>query len=466
MLANRGVSNVLGVVLLFAIVIGGTAVVVSVGATALDDTRGQLDTGRAEKAMTQFDSRSAMVALGGTSRQGVELATNRQSGYSVEDSTGWMNVSYTNTTSDEIKTVTNVTLGSVVYENGDDSIAYQGGGVWKQTEAGSTMLSPPEFHFRDATLTLPIITVDGGPALGSSATVEKDGPMSIEYPNESADSQFVNPLENGRVNVTVHSEYYQAWGRYFEQRTEGSVWYDHDRETARVELVVPFDEDFDNLVATTSASGIITNGASASVPSPKETGVNYPLADSRIREEVDKCDQSPSPCTTVSGSISANSGDTYYVDGDFDDAISADTSGGNVTIVVDGKFEPSSLSITGPSDKNVQVLVTDDVQVSQDIFGSYDAGQFSVVVDSDTRFDVNGNKDFKGFVYAPGSECNMNGNANYVGGIVCETVDVNGNPNTWSYDPSVKDIDLKFNEDDTKLTYLHVTTNPINVTSR
>ncbi|MFC7194690.1 hypothetical protein ACFQL4_08540 [Halosimplex aquaticum] len=34
----RGVSNVLGIVLLFAVVIAGTALVLSVGAAALDDT--------------------------------------------------------------------------------------------------------------------------------------------------------------------------------------------------------------------------------------------------------------------------------------------------------------------------------------------------------------------------------------------------------------------------------------------
>ena len=463
MLTNRGVSNVLGVVLLFVTVIGGMAVVVSVGATALDDTRGQLDTGRAEKAMTQFDSRSAMVALGGTSRQGVELAADRQSGYSVDDSMGWLNVSYTNTTSDETKTVTNVTLGSVVYENGDDTIAYQGGGVWKHTEAGSTMLSPPEFHFRDATLTLPIITVDGGPALGSSATVERGGPLSIKYPNESADSQFANPLENGRVNVTVHSEYYQAWGRYFEQRTSGNVTFDHDRETARIELVVPFDENFDDVVATTAQSGITVNGNDP-YPSPYETGVVYPLADDRIEEKIDEC-ETGSSCTEITPSSTTVTTDgVYYSDGDYAGSLDIDTNDGNVTIVVNGQFEPTSVSVDGPN--RTQVLVREDVAISDDIEGSYDAGQFTIVEHSDGEFDMNGNSKLKGVLYAPGSTCDLNGNAYIVGGAVCETIDINGNPNDFTYDSSVENVDLQLDGDITKLTYLHVTTNPINVTSR
>jgi hypothetical protein len=453
--------------LLLAIVLAGTALVVSGGATALDDTRGQLDVGRAEKALTQFDSRSAMVALGGTSRQGVELATGADDGYSVDGSVGWMNVSITDpsTTPAQTVTVVNATLGATLYENDDTVIAYQGGGVWKRTASGATMLSPPEFHFRDATLTLPIITVDGDPTLSTGATVEKGGPMAIEYPNTTANSKFVNPLANGRVNVTVHSDYYQAWGRYFEQRTGGKVWYNHTAETARTELVVPFDEDFDNLVATTASSGITTNGRHATVPSPKATGVNYPLADSRIQTKIDECEQPSSPCTPVSGSLVTASGGTYYVDGDFDDSITADTSGGNITLVVDGQFKPSAVSITGPSDRGVQVLTDGNFKVDSDVTGLYDAGQFSVIMHSGTSFDVNGNKDMKGFIYAPGSDCDMNGNANFVGGLVCETVDVNGNPNSWSYDSSVKDVDLRLDGQETRLTYLHITTNPINVTS-
>jgi len=462
---RRGVSSVLGIVLLLAIVLGGTAVVVTVGGTALDDTRDQLDVGRAEKALTQFDSRSAMVALGGTSRQGVDLATGVDDGYAVDDSVGWMNVSVVDksSTPTETLTIVNTTLGATRYENGETTIAYQGGGVWKRTEAGVTMLSPPEFHFRDATLTLPIITVDGSPTLGSSATVEKGKPMSIRYPNAASDPLFVNPLEQGRVNVTVHSDYYRAWGRYFEQRTSGTVAYDDDNETARIELVVPFEEDFENVVTTTSAAGVTVNGNDPK-PSPHETGVTYPLADSRIEDRIDDCEGGGSPCDTTTPLTSIATDGTYYVDGDYGGGIVADTNQGNVTIVVDGEFEPTSVSIAGPN--TTQVLVSGDVAISDDLDGGYDAGQFSVVAHSDTEFDMNGNSKLKGFVYAPGSTCDLNGNAYIVGGIVCDTIDINGNPNDFTYDASVEDVDLQLAGDVTKLTYLHVTVNPINVTSR
>ncbi|MFC7136784.1 hypothetical protein ACFQRB_10355 [Halobaculum litoreum] len=35
--------------------------------------------------------------------------------------------------------------------------------------------------------------------------------------------------------ITVGSTYYEAWGRFFEQRTSGDVVVDHGNETATVE---------------------------------------------------------------------------------------------------------------------------------------------------------------------------------------------------------------------------------------
>lgn len=468
---QRGVSNVLSIVLLFAIVVGGIAVVVSVGATALDDTRNGLDTSRAEKALTQFDSRSAMVALGGTSRQGIDLAAGGNTGYHVDADAGWMNVTIRNESADYTQTIVNVTtLGAVVYENGRQSIAYQGGGVWQRTEAGVRMLSPPEFHFRDATLTLPIIDVRGQSTLGSGAVVTKDGASVVKFPDRVADENFTNPLDDGQVNVTVHSEYYRAWGRFFEQRTEGNVTYDHTRETATAELVVPFNESFDNTVATTKAGGITMNRNNPK-PSPHETGVNYPLIDDRIENKIETCEDDDDACNDIPSDDTITTEDTgiYYTDADYSDALEIDEPGGDLTIVVNGDFEPNGVEID--SEYNVTILVRESFTVTRgsnkELNPSGPAGNFSVAVHSDGSVDANGNYKLVGLLYAPGSHCDLNGGGsmspNIVGGIVCETVDFNGNPNDFQHDPSIEDTELGLNVGITPITYLHVTENPIEV---
>jgi len=448
---------------MFAVVLAGTTLVVTLGASALTDTRSGLDTSRAEKALTQFDSRSAMVALGGTSHQGVDLATGSGADYRVADDAGWMNVTVYNSTADNHTTLVNATLGAVVYENGPDTIAYQGGGVWKRTESGVTMLSPPEFHFRAATLTLPIVTVGGGPDVGPSAEVVKSGETTVLYPNATEDTNFTNPLENGRVNVTVRSEHYEAWGEYFLERTEGNVFYDHENETVRAELVVPFNEEFDNAVATTASGGINVNGDDPK-PSPSETGLNYPSADDRIEDRIDDCESGACDTTTPLDGITDEG--TYYVNGDFSGDIDVSSPDGNVTIVVNGDFEPSSVAVDQDTSNSTQVLVRENVAISGSS-GAHSAqpGQFVIVMHSEGEFDMNGNSNLDAFLYAPESTCDMNGNAFIVGGSVCETMDINGNPNDFTYDSSVENVDLQLKNDITAVTYLHVTVNSVNVTS-
>ncbi|MFC6975705.1 hypothetical protein ACFQL1_15185 [Halomicroarcula sp. GCM10025709] len=95
---TRAQSSPIGVVLIIALVISGTALTVALGSEAFGSTQNQLSMERAEKSMTQLDSQAAMVALGNSRVQQVALATSAGDGYRVEETTGWMNVSYTNLT--------------------------------------------------------------------------------------------------------------------------------------------------------------------------------------------------------------------------------------------------------------------------------------------------------------------------------------------------------------------------------
>ncbi len=68
---QRAQSAPLGLLLVLSLVIVGSGVVVSLGATALVDTEAGLDVSRAETGMTQLDSQAALVALGNADSQQV-----------------------------------------------------------------------------------------------------------------------------------------------------------------------------------------------------------------------------------------------------------------------------------------------------------------------------------------------------------------------------------------------------------
>ncbi|NEU56727.1 archaellin/type IV pilin N-terminal domain-containing protein [Halorussus sp. MSC15.2] len=258
----RGQSEVLGVVLLLAITITGTGLIVAFGSSALSDSKQSSEIDSAEHAMTQLDSKASLVGIGPSPAQSVSLGVDSAT---VENRTGWMRVRVVNRTDGTTEhVVMNQTLGAISYRNGDTSIAYQGGGVWKRTANGSTMVSPPEFHYRGTTLTLPLVAINGSKTLDGRVRMTSGGDPESKFPKRS-DPDFRNPLTNGEVNVTVRSDYYQAWGRFFEQRTGGSVTYYHPENRVTISLVVPTrTRNVTNALAGTTPDQMTIQGAGGS----------------------------------------------------------------------------------------------------------------------------------------------------------------------------------------------------------
>ena len=249
---SRGQSETIAIVLILAITVFGTGSIVMLGSGAIGNTERVSELQSTEHAMTLFDSTSAVVALGDSPSKTVDLGVSGSGAYEVRDS-GWIRIEHVNYTGNgAAETIYNESLGSFVYVNGDTAIAYEGGGVWRREDGGSVMVSPPEFHYREATLTLPIVRVHGsGSTPGGDVRISQADETRRIYPNASAgiagdetgapydgtDWNYTNPVRNGEINVTVHSDYYGGWATYFRTRTDGNVTVDHANETATVQLV-------------------------------------------------------------------------------------------------------------------------------------------------------------------------------------------------------------------------------------
>jgi len=237
----RGQSEAVGVVLVLGMVVLGALAVAGLGAVAISDTESQISEDRAEKTLTQFDSKAGLVALREADSQQVGFPTESGENVRVDGDEGRLWIEIENRTTNSIPSwadpLVDVNLGAVIYESNDETLAYQGGGVFKTDGDNSTMVSPPEFHYRNATLTLPIVNVTGHDTLGSRATIShRDVNQTFPRPDVA---KRTNPLDNHKVVLKVESEYYEGWGQYFEARTEGDVDFDHGNNTVTLELVVP-----------------------------------------------------------------------------------------------------------------------------------------------------------------------------------------------------------------------------------
>ena len=241
-MTNRAQSSNIGLVLLLALTITGAGVVVGLGSSALADVQEQTSIDRAEHAMTMLDARTAVVGLGEGSVQTVRLGRG-DGDYAVESESGWLRIEHANYTDGETEEIYNASLGSVSYRRSGTTVAYQGGGVWRQGNGGTSMVSPPEFHYRGTTLTLPVLRIRSTDAASgdTTATIRRSDELTRVFPNESdtydaTAEPYENPVRNGTASVTVHSRYYEGWADYFRTRTTGNVSVDDDERTATVVL--------------------------------------------------------------------------------------------------------------------------------------------------------------------------------------------------------------------------------------
>jgi hypothetical protein len=252
---TRAQSGPIGYVLVFAIVMAGMILIVTIGSGGLASTQSQSEIQRAEHSMTLFDSRAAMVALGDSNGQTISFGQGGGT-FAVDDGSGWMRLTHNNYSDDgtaQREVIYNESMGELRYENGGRTLAYQGGGVWERGDEGEArMISPPEFHYRGATLTLPAIRTlgDGNAKGGVDVSIRPRRQAALVFPAKSAptvgdevgvpyngsDRNYTNPIRNGTVNVTVRSDYYEGWARYFRERTTGDVTVWDANRTVRLNL--------------------------------------------------------------------------------------------------------------------------------------------------------------------------------------------------------------------------------------
>jgi len=461
---SRGQSNPIAIVLIFGLVIASTTIVVAFGASAITTTQNQLDSESVESRMAQLDSQMATVALGSSDSQEVALGSTSSNAYNVNGSAGRISVS-----SSTEGTIIDTSMGAVVYEGDNgDQVAYQGGGVWRTSDTGgSVMVSPPEFHYEGGTLTLPLVTINNNASFSGDAVVSQNG-TTKHHP----DGSLENPLQGGTVTVTITSEFHQAWATFLESRNEGAVTHEPSNQRVEMVLTVPVTETFDSTVGTTDdGSGAIT--PSGNFESPTETGVNAPSADMRIDNKIEYCNADPDNCDDLPNGGTLGPG-TYFADDANNNlpTTTYNTGSGNIDVVVDGNFDFSGMggsehTING--DGQVTFYVRGDVAVggNTEVNKDGDAAQLLTMVDSGgTVAAASGTPQYTGLIYAPDSELTINGGGmedNIVGSAIVKSATGNGNGNAKFQ--STPDYELKF-DSAAEITYLHVSENSVNVTAQ
>lgn len=475
---RRGVTTVIGFVLVISIVIGGTTLILVLAQGQVSDTKTQYAKQRAENAMAEFDSHASLVALGASSTQEVQFGQ-RGGDITVNEGAGRLTITIINGTGNRTE-VLNTSLGAVRNEVGNTDFVYQGGGVWRHQNGHTRMVSSPEFHYRDRTLTFPAVVVEGDySGKGSSVYVENNGTNRV-YPNET----LSNPLSGSIVRVEVQSRYHEGWADYFETRTQAGVDRYPSQDRVAVNLTTPIESLFDSSVTTTeSGSGAIdpesciNSDSGTGFECPTTTGEDLPSATPLVEDEISECESGG--CQDLSAEIADGTleNGTYYHDGDFQigpGMTTLDTSSGNINIVVNGDLTfkgsggPGTTDVEIVGDGGVKFHVKGNLEASGNpaVNTGGDPSQLLVLVHSsagEIGFAA-GTPQFTGVLYAPNTDFEIRGGGavtnNVFGAVVADTATANGNGYV-EYDETLDlALNLRF---DPELTYLHVTKNRVNI---
>lgn len=475
---ERAQTSPIGIVLIISITMIAAIAIVVFGTAALEDTQQNAEIGQAEQSLTQFDSRAAQVALGESDRKRINLG---DGDYEVNSSAGSVNITHVNWDNEQSTEVILPTtdLGAVTYKNGETVIAYQGGGVWRQDPGGaSRMVSPPDFHYRDRTLTFPIITIHGDTARsGSTRARVSEGTTVPIFPNASNayDGEngplYANPTGNGSVMAEIESEYCEGWQSYFESRSEGAIpeggaCDEGEEDTVIVDLTIPFQEAFAN---TLTYSDILNCNPADNCPDNERA--DRPSVSPAVDREIANCEDDSTNCLDrdelTDEEIDHNGGKPYYINESTTIRdVTFNTSEEDVMVVIDGYTH-----ITGDNDivgdGEVQILLRGEYDLKDGdptINKDGSANQLQIYVHSSVdEITHDGKSHLTGVVYAPNTDFVQNGNGDVVGAVIARSITDNGGSSTWEYDESLENFETDLVGSGNPITFLHVTRNDISV---
>lgn len=235
---DLAVSEVVGSILLLGIVISAAAIFFLSGTNTIDSAKSSAAINSAEQAFTMADSRLSKARF--------STAVFQEAPFEITDGIVNVNGSWDNShiivySTDSHTEIYNSSLGTIRCIMDQGEVAYQDGGVWmRDNSGGSIMISPPDFDYNGVTLTLPVMRINGNETLSVSGNNKV-----IINANSTSDPTTIfpsvekggNPIPMGySINITIKSDYYQAWASYINERTNAEATVDEKNKTVNVSL--------------------------------------------------------------------------------------------------------------------------------------------------------------------------------------------------------------------------------------
>jgi hypothetical protein len=217
---ERAQSNVLGFVLVFALITASVGIVTAAGLPVLEDRQDAERINNMERAFEILDENVDDVVYGEAPSRATEI---RLTGgrIDVADSER-VEIRVQNSSNASDNATYAAAPRPLAYASEDTTIALSMGSLVRSEPTGSVMLTEPEWLVADDRAVVPLaVTVqgDGTTSLGGRLTVL----VVTEAQFRGGDRFTTGPGSEANVTVTVESPRAAAWQRYFESRSLGTV---------------------------------------------------------------------------------------------------------------------------------------------------------------------------------------------------------------------------------------------------
>jgi len=219
---DRGVSQMVGFILIFGILITSVGIVSTVGFDQLDAIRDHEQDRNAERAVDLLGQNFDEIQQGQTTVRAGEFDLNDGSLGTLPASDSAIIASVESSGTPGADYEERIPLNALVYEFDDTRLAYEGGAVLRQDQGGTILLDSPSFACTDNRALVSVVTVDTESQRqigdGTVTTRLQKNVSSIRFPlNRTGENSTEG---TATVSVEIDSEFEQGWSRHLDENTE------------------------------------------------------------------------------------------------------------------------------------------------------------------------------------------------------------------------------------------------------
>lgn len=205
---DRGVSEVIGFVLVFSLITMTIAIVFTAGLGGLQDAQRTEQVNNVERAFDVLDTNAKEIQRQGAPSRATEM---RLSGGRL----GFGEPTAVTIDANDGTEPTTVETRPLTYTNGDTEIAYELGAIIRTDDGGSVMLTDPGYVLNDDRSALPLLVTTK-----PSDQTAISGHRTVLVRGSKQHAQILQSRTTTDLTITVESPRADAWERYFDQAAD------------------------------------------------------------------------------------------------------------------------------------------------------------------------------------------------------------------------------------------------------